>query len=59
MYSIKELIPWSRPWEANSRSVSQEIPRLLWNLNVHYRAYKRQPLVAILIQTNLIHIPFP
>jgi hypothetical protein len=41
-------------WEANSRSVSQEITRLLWNPKTcHF--HKTPPLVYILNQVYLVH----
>jgi hypothetical protein len=42
-------------WEAKSYSVTQEIPHLLRNPNVHYSANMGPPLVSILSQMNLVH----
>ena len=56
-YLLNHSMVQSPSWEANWFAASQEIPRILWNLKVHYRTHKRPPPVSILGQPNPVHIP--
>ena len=54
-YSMQQ----SPSWEANWFSASQAIPRILWNLKVHYCIYKCPPPVPVLSKVNPVHAPHP
>jgi len=45
----------SPSWETNSFSANQDIPRILWNPNVHCRSDKCAPSVPIMSHRNTIH----
>jgi hypothetical protein len=47
------------PWEANSFSASQEIPRILRNLDVHYHIRMSLPPVPVLSQINPVYTLYP
>jgi hypothetical protein len=47
-----EQSPFSK---GNRFSARQEIPRILWNLNVHNRDHKTRPLVPVLSQINPVY----
>jgi hypothetical protein len=50
------------PWEADTRSASRKIPRLVWNPKDHYRVHNGQLLIpsrARRIQSNTLSHYFP
>jgi hypothetical protein len=49
----------SFPWQANSRSASQEIINHLWNPNVHYRVRNSPTPLPILSKINPDYTLFP
>ena len=51
-YSMKQS-----PWEDNQFSATQEIPRILWNLKVHYHMHMCPPPVHILSVLDPVPAP--
>jgi len=54
-YTDNNAVEQSSTWETKSFSANQEIPRSLWNINVHYRSHKSPPLVPNLGHSNPVH----
>jgi hypothetical protein len=44
------------PWEVNSRSAGQEIPRSLWNMKIRRSLHKNPSLDSVLSHIDLVHI---
>ena len=59
LYLLTYSMQQSPSWEANWSAASQEIPRILWNPNVHYRIHKCPPSLPILSQLDTVHAPTP
>jgi len=53
-YSLTHSMKQSPSWQTKRFAASQEIPRILWNLKVHYPSHNSPPPVPIL---NPVHTP--
>jgi hypothetical protein len=56
-YFLTYSMERSPSWEANWFSANQEIPRIVWNLKVHYHIHKCSPSGPILSQLDPVHTP--
>ena len=56
LYCQSNYMEMSISWEANRSSPSQEIPCILWKLEVHYCVHKRQQSYARCITMSSHHI---
>jgi hypothetical protein len=59
IYLLTYTMEQSPSWEAKTPWATQEIPRILWNPNVHHRIHNIPPPVPILSQIDLVHAPHP